>query len=309
MTPILSSDIAQTIYSLSDDNYAIATQLVVECALSTHSDFYPYMRILPESVPNLESFSEEELEMLQSPSLAAKGREARAKTERTYDSLEPYMKQMLEVYVTKIKDSVPRSSLDQSCLSLESFRHYAAVVGSRAMVLNGMKHMTPLADMANYQPNLVEREIGENGKSFLTYHVLSSDGSMTVKADQDVGESSQIFEDYGDNPNYLYLEAHGFVPSHNPFNCADLNNPPVSDLDVIDTMRQLRIVDDNDYSPPACIDANGVIPPYTRAYAYYAMLALEDSPESFAYCQDRIKVRSAGAALWLSHLQLKSQSI
>tara|TARA_B110000971_G_C19850331_1_gene426790 strand:- start:46 stop:216 length:171 start_codon:yes stop_codon:yes gene_type:complete len=42
--------------------------------------------------------------------------------------------------------------------SLEKFRHFTSIVGSRAMVMSGKKHLAPLADMANYAPRDDARE-------------------------------------------------------------------------------------------------------------------------------------------------------
>mmetsp|Transcript_21116 Transcript_21116/g.44014 ORF Transcript_21116/g.44014 Transcript_21116/m.44014 type:complete len:898 (+) Transcript_21116:1-2694(+) len=281
------SKVSQAIMNASDDNYAIATQFVVECAIGDKSKFEPYMNVLPKEVMKLETFTDDELEMLQSPALVSKGKRERANTVKAYAYLEPIMKSMLSIYTTNLDPTVAPSTIDESCLSFESFSHFSAVVGSRAMVMQGIKYMTPMADMANYQPRDDERAM-ENGNTFLRYHVLGEDGSMTVKADQSVPPSSQIFEDYGDNPNSLYLEAHGFVPFANPFNCADLLNPPVDDQEVMDIMKALHIVSDDGWSPEACVDKNGDILPNTRSYAYYAVAALKGRTEEMRYCKDNI---------------------
>ena len=57
---------------------------------------------------------------------------------------------------------------------------------------------------------------------FEHYHDLHRDGSVTVLSDRNVEEGNQILEEYGELDNSLYIEAHGFVPSFNPFHCANI---------------------------------------------------------------------------------------
>ena len=57
--------------------------------------------------------------------------------------------------------------------------------------------------------------------SFTLHHYRNDkDNSITVRADRRFRPNEQIFEDYGDVDNSLYLEAHGFVPDENPHHCA-----------------------------------------------------------------------------------------
>jgi hypothetical protein len=104
--------------------------------------------------------------MLQSPALFNKGKRERENTAKAYAALEPVMRSMISIYTTQVDPTVPPSSINESCVSLSSFSQYASVIGSRAMVVQGLKHMTPMADMANYQPRDDKRAM-ENGNSFL----------------------------------------------------------------------------------------------------------------------------------------------
>jgi len=234
--------------------------------------------------------------MLQSEALLHKGKKEREDTVKAYDSLASVMKSMLSIYTTRLDPTILPSSVDESCLGFASFTHYASIVGSRAMVMYGTKHMTPMADMANYQPHAVEREMN-NGRSFLTYHILGDDGSMTVKADQDVAKNSQIFEDYGDNPNSLYLEAHGFVPFTNPFNCANLLNPPVEDEEVLFILKKLQIVDEKGWCPQGCVASDGELPKSTREGAYYLVAGLAQHKDKLQACKDNLDNRQNIGAL------------
>lgn len=109
--------------------------------------------------------------------------------------------------------------------------------------MQGRKYLVPLADMFNYAPLTAARPAGQSGAFFLKTHVLGlADGRtssadadrvthFTVRADRAVGKAGeQVFEDYGDNPSRIYLESHGFVPDHNPMDCAVLEVPDLSTL-------------------------------------------------------------------------------
>jgi len=277
------------------DDHAIAAQLMVECSLRKHSLVYPYLMILPKSVPNLQTFNDDELALFQSDVIHSNGLNMRMQTVASYNTLAPTITEMARVAAANA--GVPLTATDATCLSEESFAHYASVVGSRAMVLQGTKHLTPLADMANYSPNSNSRA-ASGGTDFLTYHVLGDDGSMTVKSDRDVagslrhGGPQQIFEDYGDNSNSIYIEAHGFVPDVNPFNCGEIPNPVVDSDAVLAILKNLKIVQDTASlldahlsSPNACVTADLSIAANSREYAYYAVVALQSRPQKLEYCQ------------------------
>ena len=62
------------------------------------------------------------------------------------------------------------------------------------------------------------------GSEFLKYHVID-DKKTTVKilSDRPCRAGKQLYEDYGDNRNLVYLMNHGFVPSENPFNAVPID--------------------------------------------------------------------------------------
>lgn len=116
------------------------------------------------------------------------------RTARQYAAVSGLLKNMAEVSAQKAK--IPKMEFEMTamrCLSFESFRHYTSIVASRAMVISGEKHLTPLADMPNYEPKNDGRVMA-NGQDFMKYHVLGDDGSMTVKSDRDFGSGQQVFE-------------------------------------------------------------------------------------------------------------------
>ena len=48
------SKIADAILAVDDDNFAIATQFAIECAVGNNSKFGPYLKVLPKEVTNLQ---------------------------------------------------------------------------------------------------------------------------------------------------------------------------------------------------------------------------------------------------------------
>jgi len=149
---------------------------------------------------------------------------------------------------TKLGSSIRPSDIPSSCFSFETFHRFVAIISSRAMVLKGVKHLTPLAEMINYKsketylhemdPKNDDERCDTKAKwiptPFDLYHTLSDDNSITVRSDRDVfADVSSIdhfkadgnavihlYEDYGPVDSSLFLQAHGFVPDENPHHCA-----------------------------------------------------------------------------------------
>ena len=139
---------------------------------------------------------------------------------------------------------------------LNSARYWETIVGSRALIIKGKRLLVPFADMFNYMPQRGERRAHSYvsiesipstvffffaffgliatltrslsrlryGDFFLHYHRVE-DGAFKVFADRATRAEEQVFEDYGDNPNSVYLQHHGFVPDHNPFDCVRMPLP------------------------------------------------------------------------------------
>ena len=64
------------------------------------------------------------------------------------------------------------------------------------MVIKGVKHLAPMADMDNYRASGDQRKSGERGRTFLELHVVDLAGNLLVKADRDVkGPALHMFED------------------------------------------------------------------------------------------------------------------
>jgi hypothetical protein len=100
--------------------------------------------------------------------------------------------------------------------SLQSWTWASLVLDSRALTLQGRRYLVPFADMLNYSP-APGAEIREKtgGDAFLHYHRLERNsnggGSFRVLVDRPVQVGAQVWEDYGDSDNGIYLQHHGFV--------------------------------------------------------------------------------------------------
>ncbi|KAL3806958.1 hypothetical protein ACHAXA_011375 [Cyclostephanos tholiformis] len=223
-----------------------------------------YLDVLPNDgiIPRLDTFDDEEYIALDDETLESVGRESRQLLSLIFGSdddaytgddgggsgeggvgLRDVVRDMIRRKIGGPSSSSssstpmllpPTSIVPDSCISFETFHRFVAIVSSRAMVLGGVKHLTPMAEMINYSPNKVGPAL-----PFDLYHTLSTDGSITVRSDRDVfhpdsssgggGEGTtttttiQLFEDYGPVDNSLFLTAHGFVPHENPNNCASIS--------------------------------------------------------------------------------------
>ncbi|KAL9187112.1 hypothetical protein ACHAXT_010832 [Thalassiosira profunda] len=224
---------------LPEQDAVVALYLMAEECQHRHPELFatedsrwgPYLDVLPQStVPRLDTFGDEEYAALQDEGLERTGRHSRRLLEQMHSrgangaSLQSVVREMIRKKMPTSAASIP-----QSCLSFEAFHRFVAIVSSRAMVLRGTKHLTPLAEMINYAPK--EGSQDWIRAPFDLYHALSDDGSITVRSDRDIflptkldGEHDvQIFEDYGPVDSSLFLEAHGFVPHENPNNCATIS--------------------------------------------------------------------------------------
>jgi hypothetical protein len=282
----------------------IALYLMVQCSLGEYSAFKPYLDILPSYIiPRLDTFNKEELHMLQDEELAFLAKESRDRLHHLWESneLQYLLSSMIEVVAQDIdyvntndendndndndNNNGKKSNHHGECISFNSFHKYNAIVSSRAMVLKGTKYLTPLPEFANYQPRQDERKKlkGKMKQTFMLYHERNDkSGSITVRADRNVLHGDQIFEDYGDIDNSLYLEAHGFVPNDNPFHCAMIPAslvPTPKDLPGVlrNAMIALRLLPNEKselYPPPMiCILDDGSVTE-NRAEAYLKIAAI-----------------------------------
>jgi len=242
---------------LARQDCIIALHLMIECSLGESSDIWPYLQILPDNVSRLDTFDDETLDMLQDDALADLARHSRPELSTAWNKgyLGKIATTLAEV---RAKQQLGRKvNLYKGCLTFESFHHYVTISSSRAMILeDGMKYLTPLADMMNHMPNYDEAG-GVLSDSFLQYHTRNADGSITVRADREVTNAGeQIFEAYGDTDNSLFLEAFGFIPDNNPFHCAMIPPEFIPRYRIIETVFKSRGLSE---MPEVCVLADGTV--------------------------------------------------
>jgi len=205
-------------FTMEDQDMVLALGLMKECALGESSEFYPYMKLLPkEKILRLDSLSDKALEILEDAELLSLAKNSQKRIKNAW--FDSKLSELVSMLI-KGDEKVKYDAIVKSCSSLESFIKFISIISSRAMVLNGKKYLCPLADMANYE----SRNDLEKRHPFTLFHHLRNDGSISVKCDRHVEEGEQIYEDYGDTDNSLFLEAHGFVPDENPFHCATIQS-------------------------------------------------------------------------------------
>lgn len=304
MTKLLSGHIVYSSYMVQQD-VVIALYLMTQCALDDKSRFKPYMDILPQyNIPRLDTFDDDELAMLQDDFLSTLAKESLTQLQSIWDSndLHKILSEMMKT-ATNGANNVNKDTYSQ-CMSFSSFHKFVSIVSSRAMVVQGHKYLTPFAEFANYQARVDDRKQlkGRMNQSFLTYHARDqSNGSITVRADRNVHFGQQIFEDYGDIDNSLYLEAHGFIPDENPFHCAMIPMALVPDPRQLSIMTQKALVSlkllpevngGESHLPSVCILDDGSISD-SRANAYLTVAALDfiDENELVRKCREALSIQ------------------
>ena len=286
----------------------IGLYLLQQDKLGPKSLFRPYLDILPTTtLPRLDTFvdSEEALELLNDVDLVALAKESYHHLTLVWNNVDF---QQIVSSLLQEASGVTLSSEQQlvgggvdvdtslsppSPASFEDFHKFVSIVSSRAMVLHGTKYLTPLAGMANYKPRRNEKSRNDEPvKPFTLYHERSTiNHSITVRADRLVKFGHQIFEDYGELDNSLYLEAHGFVPEENPYHCATIQGqylPSIGNLSdsLIQILIRLRVLPQStstgtgrqfhNVSPPPsiCVREDGSILD-ERAKVYLKVAALD----------------------------------
>jgi hypothetical protein len=117
------------------------------------------------------------------------------------------------------------NSLTAVPLTLENWLWAIGMVNSRAWALQGSRYLLPMADMFNFAPTDAQMSRDHTytmrGDDFAATHKVVGD-ELHVLADRDFVAGEELFETYGDNPDSIYFQFHGFVPDVNPSACVDL---------------------------------------------------------------------------------------
>ena len=253
-----------------------------------YSAWAPYLRVLPRTVPLTVFYSKDELAALQDPALARQAKSRRASLKRRYRTLAPVVRLLFK----DIKASQRRTRF-------ADYLWAKSVIGSRALSMHGAKYLVPFADMFNYEAHAEERE-ADNGNAFLKYHKVEG-GFFSVYADRDGAAGRQLMEDYGDNSNELYINHHGMVVDKNPFDCVNVQLPPIDRASVPARGRvsdRLRLGRVGGSGAPQCMRPKQPLRKMVEAYLLVAVATrsdLEACEAAFARAEaDTKSSRNAG---------------
>ena len=209
---------------LDQQDVWIAIQLMLECAKGDTSLWYPYRNVLPtstsnnnnnNSVPRLATFSDAELQLLQDDDMANYGKFQR-------DALTKVWNGVIKSEVIQ-PSSADDADNNNDCLTEESFYHHVGLSASRAMILDEIKYLVPMAEMINHANRPREDDDYETTK-FQSYHKIEN-GKLMVYADRDFFPGDEVVEEYGKLDNTLYLTSFGFIPKDNVHHCVMLPLP------------------------------------------------------------------------------------
>lgn len=262
--------------NFESDEEIIAAFLLYEKSKGVASFWKPYLDVLPSYVPNLSQFSESELEELQDSRLEESVKQSQHELRKSYFH-----------FIEKSSTIWPKSSE----ISLFKYKWAYSVIDSRGLRFKGKIHLVPMSDMFNYKPHAESRQ-AQSGEFFLKYHKLQNDGSIVVLADRDCVAGEQLFEDYGDNSDTIYLQYHGFVAVGNPFRCVEIVAPSLSD--VSDEQRSFLTALQFKQPPRSCVDTTGDLG--TSLFVYLASLAFNQ--QEIGLCLDVINGAKASKLGW-----------
>ena len=236
--------IVRSFGSDSGEDVVIAA-LLLELSRSDKSRFYEYISVLPRNVPNLSYFSKDSLAELQ-----------HAELQRDVLDSQGTLAQRFASFLRNAEAFWPQHGLDihLTQLTLNDYRWAVSIMDSRGLRFKGKVYLAPFADMFNYAPHPLSRP-ANSGEFFLEHHKLHRDGHLAIFADRATTLGQQLFEDYGDNKDNIYLQYHGFVPEYNPFRCVVLDAVEMNLLpeNSVKMLRAIRF----ERPPRQCLDSSG----------------------------------------------------
>jgi hypothetical protein len=110
---------------------------------------------------------------------------------------------------------------------------------------------------------------------------MSASG-LKISADRSCRSGEQLFEDYGDNEDGIYLQYHGFVASNNPFRCVNFEVDYAKDLSlrperVKSVLKKLKL----NGNIKRCVDSTGDLGLGIIVY----LAVINFSPAELAECE------------------------
>lgn len=224
-------------YASNNENDILVSILLLEKYRGIESFYFPYIELLPRNIPNLMSFSSEELQALEDKKLMKIAIEYKNRYKDVYETCYAIA---LECWNSKYLDM----------LTYHDFIWANAIIDSRGFRIRGKVYLVPFADMFNYKSHENFR-MRESGEFFLKYHLLDSQG-IRIHADRNAVKSQELFEDYGDNSDSIYMLHHGFIPDVNPFKCLEISG--FNNVTLTKSQLQLMTVLKFKQIPQQCLD-------------------------------------------------------
>lgn len=247
---ILSSNLVKTssdlihrklFESFPQDNELMIALVLLEKIRGKDSFWSPYIKVLPKHVPNLAQYDREELELLQSPTFSDG---VMANWHHTIQSYNEFLE--------KVKSYWPSNP---KLVTLQDYMWASSIIDSRGFRFKGEINLAPFSDMFNYSPHPDPRP-SNGGNFFLEHHILNTNG-LDVLADRDCSTGLQLFEDYGDNSDQIYLQYHGFMPEQNPFRCIQISTDPLDHPSIPSNKQKLLKEFRFKRAPSKCVDQTG----------------------------------------------------
>jgi hypothetical protein len=268
---------------LAQQDIIIALQLMIECAMGEDSLWHPYLQMLPDYVPRMDYFSEQELALMQDKKLFDLAVDSKNNMKNVWKALQ-------ENNSWKIFLNAATNTPKPTCLTYEKFHHYTAIVGSRSFILKNIKYLSPVADMVNHMDkgddsidiySLEGEDMFKVG--FHKYHKRIASGEIVVWADRNFNVGMPYVEEYGTLDNSLYIQKFGFLQMGNSQNCALIRLPMPTMTETESLLDSLRL----NSVTSLCIKKDGTIAfgQQRHGLAYLGIIGLEQLPDQMRKCQ------------------------
>ncbi|GMF41372.1 unnamed protein product [Phytophthora fragariaefolia] len=237
-----------------DQEELLTAFMLVEQTKGRKSRWAPYFNLLPsfsswnDAVSPLLYSSDEAVKALQDERMIKAATAERQRAKRAHSRF----KRLFRTFVSSDN------------LELARYLWTRFLVNSRAFSIEGQRVLVPFGDIFNGEPDGEVRK-HDNGQHFLQFHDLQNLG-MTIRADRRTSIGKQLFENYGDNSNYVYFLHHGFLMSDRGFDCAAFRLPGLAEAYKQNEVDQREVVSAKarvlsrirvDDAPLACISRSG----------------------------------------------------
>jgi hypothetical protein len=239
----------------------------------------PYLDMLPsQPIPRLDTFNDRAYEMLNDNKLEMMGRSSLHQLKLMFHggggggtssslSVKSVVNDMIQVKVSRQQQqqqqhsSITRTSsgaetrydIPQQCLEFDTFHKFIGIVSSRAMVLKGIKYLTPLAEMINYKPVTPLEQVGQQQQQQQEQQLLQEDG-VVITSEEQKGEEHDwirtpfdLYHTIGADDSITVRSDRNVMLHEQPTAHARQNDNTNTDSDDDDTTTTIQIFED--YGP------------------------------------------------------------